>query len=182
MDDRITVEQIAELLAQEKAGRIKRRHFQMFLENPGSVFGSIISIDRSRPFNPVEFIGEGWSIVEEDERSLALTKVDISNIRLETMLKDGETQVKGEDKLLRLKASGHIRLDAKVFLALWENKEHIPESWGSRFVYFDGTVLRGLRDGRDVLYLYRDGSGWHYNCHWLGYDWSASSPSAVLVE
>jgi hypothetical protein len=57
---------------------------------------TVISIDRSRQFNPAMFIGEGWAIWRglpdgnglegdeaQDSRSLALTKVDIGMVRLE---------------------------------------------------------------------------------------------------
>jgi len=64
-----------------------------FLRNGGRVIvgeSKIAPIDRSKPFNPANFIGEGWTIEEEDERSLALTEVDLTSTRLEHMLKQGE--------------------------------------------------------------------------------------------
>ena len=145
-------------------------------------------IDRTQPFNPSTFIGEGWSIEEEDERSLALTEVDLNEIRFETMLKRGETSITGEEKLKRLKTSGNIRLDAKIFYTLWENKNLIPESWkekvnGSiRFIYFDGTVLCSPRGSRYVLCLCWVGGGWHWRCNWLGLGWGAYDTSAVLTS
>jgi hypothetical protein len=90
---------------------------------------TLLSIDRSIPFDPVAFIGEGWSIMEEDEHSLLLTEIDPTKVGLEMMLKDGEEMVVGEEKLKRLIASGNIRLDAKVLQTLWENKYLIPENW-----------------------------------------------------
>ena len=46
---------------------------------------TILSIDRTKPFDPVAFIGnKGWRIEEQDEQSLALTEVDPAMIRLET--------------------------------------------------------------------------------------------------
>lgn len=42
----------------------------------------ILMIDRSKPFNPAEFLGEkGWTIMWENKRSIALTEVDLNKIR-----------------------------------------------------------------------------------------------------
>jgi hypothetical protein len=140
-------------------------------------------INRSIPLDPAEFLGKGWSIVEQDERSLALTEVDISKICLETMLKDGETRVSSEDRLRRLKEAGHVRLDAKIFQTFWENKERIPESWKKKdVIVFDGTELQSPHGDRYVLYLYWYGVGWDWNYYWLGNDWRAGYPSAVLAK
>lgn len=187
MNDDITVGQLFELLSQNKVNRdgirrITQRHLQRFLQNPNSVFGSILSIDRSRPFNPAEFIGKGWSIVEQDERSLAITELDPAKISLVSMLNECEMRVQGEEKLRRLKASGHIRLDAKVFLAFWENKDRIPESWKGKYVYFDGTVLQSPDGRRCILYLYWSGVEWSWCYCWLEDDWNAVNPSAVLAR
>jgi hypothetical protein len=177
-----TFEQLSELHEQVKADRITRENLQAFLRNPNLVFGPILSIDRSRHFNPAKFIGEGWSIIGQDESSLALTEVDISKIRLETMLKDCETQVQGEEKLRRLKATGHIQLDAKIFQTFWENKDRIPESWKSMFIYFDGTILQSPDGCRCVLYLCWSGDEWDWYYYWLESGWDAGRPSAVLAK
>lgn len=148
----------------------------------------LICVDRSVPFDPVAFLGKGWSIAEEDERSLALTEVDVAQVTLVTMLKDGESRVVGEEKLRRLKDAGHVRLDAGVFKFLWENQEIIPEEWkrtgnGSiQYIYFDGTVLRGPDGGRRVLCLSRYGDEWDWHYGWLGIGWDADEPSAVLAS
>lgn len=184
MSEKITTKQIGELITQSEQGRITRETFQRFLENPNSVFGAntILTIDRSRPFDPAKFIGKGWSIAEQDERSLVLSEVNLRNIRLETMLKDGEGSVQGEEKLRRLKKSGHIRLDAKVFYALWENKSLIPESWKGKTIYFDGTILQNPDGNRYVLYLFWSGDEWRWYCLWLKRGWYGDNPSAVLAE
>lgn len=153
------------------------------------VGASIISIVRGR-FNPVEFVGEGWNIIadETDTRSIALTELDLTKVELRTMLKDGETSVKGEEKLKRLKASGLVRLDAEIFLTLWENQHPIPESWkekvngNTRYIFFDGTVLRDSYGLRYVLCLYWDDGGWHWGVYWLDFGWDVYGPSAVLAS
>jgi len=178
-------------------GAIDRKAFQRVVD-PVS---TILHINRITPFNPALFIEEkGYSIwrgptdgdglsgdEEQDERSLALTEVDLSKIRFETCLKAGKISITGEERLLRLKAANYIRLDAKIFQALWEHKDKIPESWKERvngnirFIFFDGTVLRGPDGDRYVLYLCWNDDGWHWNYDWLACGWDANYPSAVLA-
>ncbi len=67
---------------------------------------SLLPLDRSVPFDPVKFLGKGWSIAEQDPRSLTLTKIDLSKIALVTTLKKGERWVTGAENLCRLKATG----------------------------------------------------------------------------
>lgn len=165
--------------------------FTAFLKNGGRVIvgePKVIPIDRTSAFDPVAFIGEGWSIVEEDERSLKLGEVDLTKVNFETMLKERESSVVGEEKLKRLKDAGHIRLDAKVFQTLWENQHLIPASWkeptngNTTYVFFDGTILRRSDGRRCVLCLYWDDGEWHWYYLWLDNWWRANDPSAVLAS
>lgn len=166
------------------------QQFTAFLRNGAMlIIGALVAIIRNR-FNPAEFIGQGWSIVadETDARSLALTELDLTKVQQVTMLKDGETYVKGEEKLKRLKSSDYIRLDADIFLMLWENQHLIPESWkekvngNTRYIYFDGTVLRGPSGGRYVLCLYWYVGGWGWRVDWLDFDFGQGHVSAVLAS
>jgi len=146
---------------------------------------NIITIDRSRPFDPVEFPGPEWvwKIDEQDERSLALTEVNLADIRLETALKESDNgRVTGEEKLRRLKAMGCIRLDAGVLRAFWENKDLIPESWKGKLVYFDGTILRNSHDIRCALYVYWYDDEWRWGYYFLGGGRIVRNPSAVLAK
>lgn len=149
---------------------------------------SIIKIDRSKPFDPSEFVDEGWTIDESDERSRARTEVDLARIQLEHMLRAEEKVITGEEMLRRLKANGHIRLDAKVLQTLWEHQEKIPEKWKEKtngyptFVFFDGTILRRANGHRFVLYLFWNGGEWNRGYGWLENYWDAGDPSAVLAS
>ena len=147
----------------------------------------VIPIDRSKPFNVVALLGKSWRIDEEDERSLVLTDIDLAQVRLETMMRDGELRIVGEEKLRRLKAAGHVRLDAKILQALLEKPhlvpEHIKTRMGSNMVYvfFDGTVLLNPDGNRCILYLACLGGQWkHWSYHWLDYGWRSNNPSLVL--
>jgi len=167
------------------------RQFTAFLKNGGRIIVGeprIILIDRSVPFDPVKFLGQGWTIDEQDERSLTLNQVDLAKIQLEHMLKKDERWIKGEEKLKRLKKAGYVRLDAKVFQILWEDQALIPESWKEKtngnttFIFFDGTVFRDPGDYRYVLYLcWRDGR-WGWDDDWLERGRGVGSPSAVLAS
>jgi hypothetical protein len=146
-----------------------------------------ISVDRAQPFD-LAFVGKDWKIAEQDERSLALTQVDLSKVQLISTLKKGESWIEGEENLKRLKVANHVRLDAKIFQTLWENQSLIPETWkkktngDSTYIFFDGTVLLGPNGYRNVLYLYWSGGQWHWSCYWLGLARGAGDPSAVLAN
>lgn len=165
--------------------------FTAFLKNGGRVIQGVpkvIPIDRTSAFDPVAFIGEGWSIVQEDERSVLLHEVDLSKISLVTMLAEGETSVVGEKKLKRLKGVGHLLLDAKVFQTLWDNQHLIPESWKQKtngnttYIFFDGTILRSPHGNRYVLCLYWQSGEWYWRFIWLDLQWDTNNPSVVLAS
>jgi len=166
------------------------KQFTAFLKNGGKIIVDsprVISIDRSIPFDTTTFIGNGWSIEEQDERSIALTEIDLTCVMFDSTLEKGEKSIKGEDKLERLKEkTNRIRLDAGIFKTLWENQILIPEKWKEKtngnttFIFFDGTVLRDSNGSRYVLYLYWDGGEWDWYYYWLEDDWYADHPSAVL--
>jgi len=167
------------------------RQFTAFLKNGGRIIvgePGIIHIDRTAPFDPVKFLGQRWTIGEEDERSLELTQLDLSKVLLKHMLKKGESSIRGEEELRRLKSADYVRLDAKIFQTFWENQQLIPELWKERtdgnitFVFFDGTVLRGPSGDRCVLCLYWGVGRWNGDYCWLGHDWHVYHPSAVLAS
>ncbi len=162
----------------------------------------IVTIDRSQPFS-TKFIGSrGWTIwrgssdnnghkgkEDQDICSLAITKLDLSKVLFKTMLKlNSEKCINGEERQRRLRQAGHIRLDAMIFWTLWNNKLLIPKKWkekingNTRYIFFDGTVLRNPSGFRNILYLYWDHGQWNWHCFWLGSDFNANYPSAVLAS
>ena len=194
---------IFQRMLEDKDGQLGSQ-FTLFLKNGGKVIigePRIVKIDRSKPFNPAEFIGAGWTIwkgpangdgltgeEDQDKRSLVLTELDLTKIRFEDTLKSGESVVNGEEKQKRLAKAGRIRLDAKVFQTFCDNQAVIPASWkepigdNTRYIYFDGTILRSPNGYRIVLYLDWSGGRWHWDCHCRGSDWDDCDPSAVLGE
>ncbi|HMP67385.1 MAG TPA: hypothetical protein PKA60_01375 [Candidatus Paceibacterota bacterium] len=155
------------------------RRFAAFVANGCRVIIGDVSkiiIDRSKPFDPkkINSLGNEWKIVEEDERSLAITELDLSKVQYVDMLEDGETSIRGEEKLKRLKMDGRIRLDAKMSQTFWEDQSLIPESWkekingNTRCIFFDGTILRNPFGNSCVLYLYWGNGQWYWGYYLVG--------------
>ena len=150
------------------------------------VIGQNVHIDRSKKFPVQKFVGSTWSIIEEDERSLALSEIDLENVVLSRTLPLGKNSIRGYEKHEFLRATGCIRLDANVFWTLWNDQKAIPESWKEEmnghptFIYFDGTVLTDSTGERFVLYLCYYGSQWCWGKRWLGHYWNIYKPSALL--
>lgn len=148
---------------------------------------SIISIDRSIPTLPSNLSDSGWTIAEQDERSLALTEIDLSSVLFMNMLNKGETLVQGEIKLQRLKDSNLIRLDAAIFRTLSKNTSLILEhceglaDYENLTICFDGTILEDKDGIRFFNYLsYKNGEWRKHFFGWLGDMQNRTNLSAVL--
>lgn len=149
---------------------------------------------------PDEFIGKGWNFwlgpmegdglegqPEQDDRSVALIKLDLSKVQLVTVLRGDETSVPAEENLVRLKSLNYICLDIDICRMLWKNKHLIPESWTEKVggnacrIFFEGKVLRYKNGNRFVPHLcLRDGV-WNFYLSSLGINRDANMMSAVLV-
>jgi hypothetical protein len=147
---------------------------------------TIIRINRTDLFDPVQFIHhKGLEIDEQDERSIMLEEIDVSTIALESMLR-GNRIISGNEHLKRLKQTGYVRLDAKIFQTFWENQHLIPERWKgtkdyANHIFFDGTVLRN-QNGKYVICMYWAESKkwkWTYCRLDLG-AWNSKDLSAIL--
>jgi hypothetical protein len=149
----------------------------------------IVPVDRANPFDLKTYGSLGWSIEEQDERSLALTEIDLGKIELVTTQQLGETSVSRGVLLSRLKAQGYIRLDAKVLQVLIENKSLIPEAWKRRVdddrifaIFFDGTVFRTSEGRLCTLFLFwgHNNYGWRWLAHGIDLDSGPHDASATL--
>lgn len=150
-------------------------------------FGELIKlpISRSQPYDPATYPSDAWMILEQDERSLALSEVDPNEMMLMSSGYTPGEEVDGGKHLRWLKRQAEIRLDAQVLQMFWENKHRIPETWKEKvdghapFVFFDGTILSG-GDSRISLYLHWTGREWERNsCH-LSHIRASWMASAVL--
>jgi hypothetical protein len=136
----------------------------------------IVKIDRTTSFTLrlnwgfIKFTGpEVFALpIEEDERALQMTEVDLDKVQFVSMLKEEETFISAEEYRKRLKVFPGIPLDAQVVVALeklgtassgskwWQGP--IPPIWRDRVLkdrmtlYFDGTELLSTQ-GKHVLYL-----------------------------
>jgi len=172
----------------KKAGRC----FTQFLIKGARIVDSDLKI-ATAPFDPVNFISEGWKDVAEDrdEKSAALKEVDITRVRFVFCLRDGETSIKGEEKLHRLKENGDIRLGATLFMGLWKDYQLDKENSVLERAYqvgiirdyidFFGNILLDPHSRRHVLYLYRRSDGpWDWSVYWLRNGWNVKHLSAVF--
>jgi hypothetical protein len=162
-----------------------------------------LHLDRSKPFNPAEFIGAGWGIwrgladgnglegeEEQDARSLVITEVDLNKVILDATLNAGENYITGEERLRRLEKKVATKMDAAIFQALWNNKHLIPERFKEKtngnttYVFVDGTTLRSPDGFRYSLFFAWDAGlrEWSWGCRWLGRDRVVSYPSALLAS
>ena len=163
------------------------------------MFGQIIRINRAS-FKPAEFINNGWGfwrgpadgdglngMIEQDTRSLFMNRIDLSEVLLESRLKDGEMYISGEECIKRLIVAGCIRLGLRVFKTLWDNKKLIPPKFAEKtndrdnYIFFDGQILRSPNGRRYTLCLYPYKSEWRCGQIKLSDDRYIINKSAVLA-
>lgn len=135
----------------------------------------LVSIDRSKPFDPCVFFDEpGWKTVEQDDRAVALVEFNV-NIRPSPV--QGWTEsIGGEDRLQRIRAMRRrIPMDARLLEVLWSDLWSLPSWWGNmdrdgmaRTFTLDGTILLSPDGRRCVLSLsYSPIGGWRRGCEYL---------------
>ncbi len=166
------------------------RHFTEFLRGGGKfpVSDPRIPIKQRGIFNPENIFGFGWNIIPEetDARSIALTEIDITKIKLVTMVQDESLPMNGEEHRELLKATSSIRLDADIFLTFLDDQDLIPESWkvgvNGRvpYIHFDGTVIRSFQNERCVPHVSWGGDRWVKGVAHLHQPWLKNYVSAVL--
>lgn len=123
------------------------------------------------------FIPDGWSV--EEHKKMGKLRIDPSKIvlYLDENQKDGKS-VEGDE--LRNKLMEKQVLNANVLDYLLANTESIPESWKDKGVYFWGTIYRNAGGNLCVRCLFWNGGQWYWSFNWLGGDWCASNPAAML--
>ena len=129
---------------------------------------------------------------DRDRREDNLSAIDWERVFWDTHLKKGDGGlIGGEEKFRRAVVdTGKIQLGGKSFRSLWEDYKARGEDsvldklrrQGVKCIYFFGLVLRDPDGFRRVLYLFSDGSEWHWSFLWLGLQWGADDPSASLAS
>lgn len=165
------------------------RRFTAFLKNRGQLIVGeprVVQIDRSQPFDPVPLLGPGWTVEEEDQQALAVSSLNLDQVESINCLKVGETSISAQENLFRLKSSGQICLDAKIFELWWYNQDLIPRRFykmtchGIPYFFFDGTILRDQYGFLFTLCMFWDGIKWTYINQHMGYNRAGRHPSVVL--
>lgn len=124
---------------------------------------------------------KGYTVESNDP----MASFDPSKLSLHLESEQEKGYVKGEILAERMKGKS---LNSNVFKHLLDNPKLIPESWKEKvngyikYIYFFGTVLRDPHGDRCVLCLYWYDGEWQWNASWLGGDWRANDPSAVLAS
>jgi len=184
-------------VSDEQLGQLARKQHDLFRRvregslEPDRVLSGLQAIIEGGPmatFDPVAFIGKGWSIRPEDQvLTTAPLKIDPKKVVFKNMFRDGETVLNGEERLRRHQEAKNICLGVENFYWCWTHQDQLPEEWKLtengevRYVLFDATVLRRPGGGRHVLCLYWSGGQWYWRCRWLDDGWSAQLQTAVLA-
>lgn len=132
---------------QKEAGK----QFTAFLKNGGRMIidnPKLLIIDRSVKFSASTLMKSfGVEDFFNDELSLTITRIDVSEILFETVLEVLEKVINGKERKKRLKEKGHLCLDGLILKKLWDNKHLIPKKWKenfdgkTRYILFDGTTV-----------------------------------------
>ena len=131
------------------------------------------------------FIPSGWSVESHTKGGqLAFNPAKIK-FYLSPNQQDGKV-IKGNQ--LRKELANESVLNANVLDYLLAHQELIPENWKEdkwdniRFIFFWGTIYRGLSGNLDVRYLYWYGKRWSWFYDWLGCVWYSNYPAAVSAS
>ncbi|MFA5986133.1 MAG: hypothetical protein WC819_02165 [Parcubacteria group bacterium] len=185
----------------------KGKLFAAFIENRFRLTINNSKLLLTKPFDPTEFLGKGWTVWkgsadgdgltgerDVDPRSETLTEIELTKFVFETCLRTKEKSIDCEEKIRRLKEkkSDLIRFGGNVFLAIWEDYqengingalEWLYQNFGITFLDFSGLILRDSNGWRYVLFLLRGDDGtWTWNHFWLGLRYAADRPSACCAS
>lgn len=148
--------------------------FQDFIyEKPWGLFNKIVDIDRSVSFNPGLYGGTlcGFAVIEDDKRSLMLTTIQLSKLRLASCIRPDES-IRWREWDRRALKSPDIPLDARLWEIFKASPDRIPgclkpadESSPDRYISFRGTLLGGEGDsiGYPMMYWDWDSRVWEFS-------------------
>jgi len=125
------------------------------------------------------FIPDGWQVVEHEKGG----RFEWNPVNISLYLADGQKDGKSMKRdALRQALKVQKVLNANVLDFLLKHPELIPEEWKGKFVFFWGTIYRSSVGDLYVRCLCWGGVGWHWGVDWLGDDWSACDPAALLAN
>lgn len=121
------------------------------------------------------------------ESDIGQKTVDLSNVVLHLEPEQEHGYLKGTE--LRKRFEGKHPLSAAVLDYLIEHPEETPEQWkektpsgSTQFVFFWGTIYRSRNGYLCVRYWCWGEGRWQSYYHWLDFNWSGRSPSALLAS
>lgn len=124
----------------------------------------------------------GWRVSDSDQRSLDVTRLDVSQIKFQAFCGTNSEPISLRRKLLRLSSMPVVLLDAGIGFSLIDEKKHVTLEWlrenrGVSIVDFPGTRFESY--DRKVCIL-----GLVFRRHWdvvyWSMNWPTDIPSAVL--
>ncbi len=170
---RITTDQITELLAQDKAGRVTRENLQEFLKNPGKVMAIIIATFQSL----LEACHQSWVNSDINEKNFPLvddsTKGSVEEYCLGHDVASGKEAEK-ELKKLGYKLVGMKRAMEYIAAHPDNQLDHPIVVVGARWQYPDGDVY--------VPYFFRSVSKRNLDLDWIDDDFSSHCRFLVARE
>jgi len=113
-----------------------------------------------------DLIPRGWTVVED----VAPTAFDISKLKPVPFLKQGESEISGEEMRKRaVEFNGNLGLaDGQRMLA---EQDKIPAEFRDYYIVLSGTVLRDSGGSLSVPFLYFNGGRWVLDFCWLDGVW-----------
>ncbi len=111
---------------------------------------------------------DGWTLLEDVEPRIS----SVSNLKLLSFLKRGESYVDGEvmKKRAEEEKANFGQKDAEWLLA---HQSEIPKEFRKYYLVFPGTVWQDPDGRRCVAYLSWYGGRWCLFFSWLGYGWGS---------
>ncbi len=136
-------------------------------------------LNREKSFDPAFLFGKGWQVLEEDERALGLSRIDLAQIVFRPTCSRRRNITESARNFRIVKSENNIPLDAAVFLGIINKEINIPRIWKSGMksknivILFPGTTIIDSKNYRHLLYIEvgsRGGIKWGYKQAKFGKD------------
>lgn len=132
------------------------------------------------------FIPQGWTYDENDKdrvKSAFRGKVKAGQIFANLHLEEGQKTGVVNGETLKLALEGKLVLTAHCldFVLRPENQHLIPDELKGKALFFWGSIYRHSGGCACVRFLCWDGEQWCWDGGWIGNDFDAGSPGALLA-
>lgn len=160
-----------------KSGAIDSMDAKRYLRGENRWFRRFIPINRKQSFDAAQFFGrEGVSVASENPRSLALSELDVSRVRIKSYWSSGEGSIRGVEKINRFRQTKLIPFDAKIAATLLAEERqqtlellHVLTEAGTILcigtIFEDGWVIGLVREANHQRWVWSD---FHISASWAG--------------